>query len=571
MTTTPAPEKLDSSTIKYVTNLIEANPRSEKLQNVISTFTEKYPDDFKGIVPVPLKNLTKDEKEKRHLFIRTAKECNNSDSDTTGSVLVRANACRDTTFDQLEADITNFFDRVTGPGSAILNMPNEIKNISNVMTRTMTKFTNKMTGGLNDKLEEIISGGFGKLANKVFAKVSKSFPYSKALSQVTGIQEKLMDPISALFNGISCVSGKIVDALSGVISDLVTAAIKNVTNVPACAVQEIMGAINNKITNMIDAVATPLLGPIEKILNLGFKVKDFLMSGIDVMKKVDSFTKCSPKPACPTGSKYIIGKGIKKGANNAETKNNFDKMFSGTALSQAATNLASDFEKEYGAWQVFGNALSEASDIGPCYTGNPFKCGAPTVEIFGGGGVNGAGKVILGKFVDRLDTEDIYGAVRRTASIAGVQITNKGSGYSSEPIITFQDNCNEGYGAYGRAHIDHNPQSPTYGQITGITMITSGENYPAEDEQSLFVDTIFIENSGEGYEQDDSLDDFDLEITDGRVTDVKLRNQIAYNDLPTLNINSATGVGAVLRPVMSTTRPQGEVIQVIDCIGKVGN
>ena len=246
-------------------------------------------------------------------------------------------------------------------------------------------------------------------------------------------------------------------------------------------------------------------------------------------------------------------------------------MFSGTALSQAATNLASDFEKEYGAWQVFGNALSEASDIGPCYTGNPFKCGAPTVEIFGGGGVNGAGKVILGKFVDRLDTEDIYGAVRRTASIAGVQITNKGSGYSSEPIITFQDNCNEGYGAYGRAHIDHNPQSPTYGQITGITMITSGENYPAEDEQSLFVDTIFIENSGEGYEQDDSLDDFDLEITDGRVTDVKLRNQIAYNDLPTLNINSATGVGAVLRPVMSTTRPQGEVIQVIDCIGKVGN
>ena len=571
MTTTPAPEKLDSSTIKYVTNLIEANPRSEKLQNVISTFTEKYPDDFEGIVPVPLKNLTKDEKEKRHLFIRTAKECNNSDSDTTGSVLVRANACRDTTFDQLEADITNFFDRVTGPGSAILNMPNEIKNISNVMTRTMTKFTNKMTGGLNDKLEEIISGGFGKLANKVFSKVSKSFPYSKALSEVTGIQEKLMDPISALFNGISCVSGKIVDALSGVISDLVTAAIKNVTNVPACAVQEIMGAINNKITNMIDAVATPLLGPIEKILNLGFNVKNFLMSGIDVMKKVDSFTKCSPKPACPTGSKYIIGKGIKKGANNAETKNNFDKMFSGTALSQAATNLASDFEKEYGAWQVFGNALSEASDIGPCYTGNPLKCGAPTVEIFGGGGVNGAGKVILGKFVDRLDTEDIYGAVRRTASIAGVQITNKGSGYSSEPIVTFQDNCNEGYGAYGRAHIDHNPQSPTYGQITGITMITSGENYPAEEEQSLFVDTIFIENSGEGYEQGDSLDDFDLQITDGRVTDVKLRNQIAYNDLPTLNINSATGVGAVLRPVMSTTRPQGEVIQVIDCIGKVGN
>ena len=43
-------------------------------------------------------------------------------------------------------------------------------------------------------------------------------------------------------------------------------------------------------------------------------------------------------------------------------------------------------------------------------------------------------------------------------------------------------------------------------------------------------------------------------------------NDIPYNDLPNLNINSDTGVGAILRPIMSKTRPQGEVIQVIDCV-----
>ena len=57
----------------------------------------------------------------------------------------------------MEADLNNFFDKITGPASAALNMPQEIKNVSSVMGRTMTKFTNKMTGSLNDKLEEVIT------------------------------------------------------------------------------------------------------------------------------------------------------------------------------------------------------------------------------------------------------------------------------------------------------------------------------------------------------------------------------------------------------------------------------
>ena len=59
-----------------------------------------------------------------------------------------------------------------------------------------------------------------------------------------------------------------------------------------------------------------------------------------------------------------------------------------------------------------------------------------------------------------------------------------------------------------------------------------------------------------------------MEIFDGRIIGGNLVNQIAYRDLPELNINTATGVGAVLRPIMSKTRPQGRVIEVIDCIGK---
>ena len=67
---------------------------------------------------------------------------------------------------------------------------------------------------------------------------------------------------------------------------------------------------------------------------------------------------------------------------------------------------------------------------------------------------------------------------------------------------------------------------------------------------------------------EDTLDNFDLIISNGRIVGGNLLVQIPYSGLPELNINSETGVGAILRPVMSKIKPQGEVVQVIDCIGK---
>ena len=166
--------------------------------------------------------------------------------------------------------------------------------------------------------------------------------------------------------------------------------------------------------------------------------------------------------------------------------------------------------------------------------------------------------------------DDIYGDVKRTASIVGIEMADGGSGYTSPPIVTLTDRCDRGYGAYAQAHIDQNPYSPTYGEILSVSMITVGENYPAEEEPlPLYIGGVVIDNPGEGYEEGDTLENFDLTIVDGRIESVDIVNRIAYSGLPELNINTDLGFGAVLRPLMSTTRPQGDVLQVIDCIGKV--
>lgn len=527
---------------------------------------------------IPDFNNTEDQQKLMDRFIRSNTPCSDgtggSDSLSVGLKVVVPDPCKDTTLDKQKAHISNFFDKVTGPNKDLVNLPQEIKNISSAVSNDMAGYVNKMSGSLNDELEILFSGGFGKLSAEIFAQVSKSFPYSAALNKIVDIQEGLIPPISSLLNNIFCVNTKIEAALPGIVEDLLTAAIDNVIAVPACVVDEIVGAIDNKVINMIDSIATPGLGPILKVLNIAFNVKDFLLGGVDLHKKIGGLSfnlKCPEEkgPKCPVSSVYTVGKGVQKGSTLKETITDFDQVIKGTALSQAVKGAKNDFEEAYGVWQVFGSKLADVKvGVKECVT-TPPRCSLPKVEIFGGGGVDAVGKVILGKFIDRFDSNDVLAGVRKTASIVGIEIQNPGSGFTDDPLITIQDNCNQGYGAYAKVHVDHNPQSPTYGEISSITMLSTGTNYPAEDEETpLYIDKVIIEDPGKGYADDDTLEDFDLEIRDGKVVGGQLRNWVSYDDLPELNINSETGVGAILRPVMSKTRPQGKVVEVIDCVGR---
>ncbi len=276
-----------------------------------------------------------------------------------------------------------------------------------------------------------------------------------------------------------------------------------------------------------------------------------------------------------------------KDKSEEDEQSAFNTIFSGTAISQGAENLVGDFEEKYGKWTVFGAPLSEASNLGPCDFGNVSECGLPTVSFFGGDGLGAAGSVILGKIINNVDTEDAVGSVVKVGSIVGVEMTNPGQSYTRAPLVTFQDSCNKGYGGYGRAIIDQNPSSPTFGQVTSVVITSEGENYPADiGELPLYIVDVIIENPGQDYGDDDIVvipdtpdtpdtpivdPIVDIEIVDGRVTRVDVKEGFAFNGLPDLNIESSTGFGAVLRPIMSIVQPdrqdgQGEIIQVIDCV-----
>ena len=420
-----------------------------------------------------------------------------------------------------------------------------------------------MLGSLGDSLSKLINTGINSLTAFLTG-------LGRTIPEIIAIEKPLIGPVKSLFDGIFCAITKVLDGAKSTLKDLINASVKNVLNAGQCVVEQIMSAFTNNLVNIVDSIVGPLLEPITNILNgfgtniFDFNIKDFLLTGINAIRKIANLFECNDKKLCPASSKYIIDKGLFKDQSEEDEQSSFNRILSGAAISQGALNLVGDFEKQYGKWSIFGAPLSEASDLGgPCNFGNVTECGLPTVSFFGGDGLGAAGNAILGGIINNVDTEDAVGSVKKLGSIVGVEMTNPGENYTRAPIVTFQDGCNKGYGAYGRAIIKN-------GQVTGVVVTSEGGNYPADvDELPLFIGEIIVEDPGENYGNNDKLDGVDLVIRGGRIISATPQPKFAFNGLPNLNIQSSSGFGAVLRPVMTTVQPSSvstEIIEVIDCV-----
>ena len=471
--------------------------------------------------------------------------------------------------------------------NALFDLPGEIKSTASLIANGAQTLVGQIGNSLSDALVGGGKSGLSTIATTIFSSIPQ---YNIALRVVKKAQGALVGPVAKVFKGMNCLASKVVDALQGALEDMLTAFVKNALNAPACAIQQFIGAVLTKVNSLIDGIVGPLTGGISKVLGPLFKVRDILGAGIDLADKIGDFFNCGSKSESKESGSTYSGKidgAPQKGKSQEEQQNILDKAAAaantaakginkfGENISSGAEKKLTNFEKEYGEWTIFGSKVSDASDqnIGTdCYTGNVFKCGAPTGEIFGGDGVGGAGKVLFGNFINRLDPDNLYGEIQRTASIIGFEITDPGSGYTEEPDIAFNDNCNQGYGAFGKVIIDRNVNSPTYGEITNVIITSEGENYPIDlpgEVGNVFLKEIIVEDGGTGYEDAFIEDDcMNLQVVDGKITGVEITCQKPYNSIPNIIISNE-GIGAVLRPIMSSTPTKLDqpVLQSVDCVG----
>ena len=508
---------------------------------------------------------------------------------------------------EINTVLDNFFGKVSGGLGSASDFIGEIRETAGLITDISQGLAGQMTLFLEDSLVSFVQTGLAAVKKFFFS--IYSFNPILALVQTKAFNTAALKPIQRLFNSFECLGGVIANSLFKTVEDmLVNAVKKGLVNPVACALEDFVGGLTNEISSTINSALDSALGPINKLFGLipnlsGFSIGNSLSKFNSAFRVAGNVLKCiQPGKAgggkCPATKVYTLNIGPIKPKSEQEQKTIFENAFKKGQSAIAGINTSlSKFEQNIGKWGIFGSD-GEARDPIECNTGNVFECGPPRIEFFGGDGEGAAGDVILGNFIENFveEIQDVEGINEEinspffrlnepiegkrvldtlsyyTGSIIGVNITYPGRGYTEEPLVSLVDNCDQGYGAFGRATIDKDPNSPTFGQVTGVVITSQGVNYPVGERLEAYVQDIVVEDGGINYSVDDTIDDFEICGLDenGTITKVCV-NDKAYTKLPDLKINTVTGTGARLKAIMTSKPRQTAVINVIDCITPKGN
>ena len=443
-----------------------------------------------------------------------------------------------------------YVDAATG---LVVNLNSEINEIAR-------KIGGIMTGKVNDIRDYL----FSEVEEKINAFTNKLIP--EEVKPVFG------EGIRGVMDEIFCLFGNVIGGLKNMIGNFLKSLIGKLINAPLCAAEQligallgdIMGSINNTIGPILSSLTSTLGGALGSVTSLIGKA----LSGIGLLY---NFLGCDDLK-CPLPSRFDNKLGPSQGQR--DKVNNLMKGISGISSSLGLDDAgeSSIFKKSDGDPSVV------ASLVGGCDS-NILRCGPPTIEIFGGSGVGGVAAAI----------------VAETTEIAGANILDRGLGYQEKPpYVTFRDACGDGAGARGKAIINPDDggidgiliEAPGYGYLSNFDRIitTSGIlETEAEQGESMTgqIDNVIVAETGFGYNSTDTIEagNADLEpvILGGRVVGVKVNSKgHGFTNIPDIKINSKTGRGARLRPIMkfvslsevSETLDPTQIISVVDCIEK---
>jgi len=494
-----------------------------------------------------------------------------------GREVVFADTCGDSTIKGIKSEVNNLLKDIQQAQGKISENQQKIRQVAEVIKSYASWIVGRMMDAIytflvgdyerEPPIKGIIPEALKALYTSVYA-ATFAATGNPAAAHTAGYKsnEVFVTPIKVLEEALSCVANAIVEGLTAVIVQLLESLLENIDRFLTCVAEQFVGSLVNTI---IDAVADGLsgaLGGVSALLGGFAGVVDFLSSTAETIIGLGGLFDCNQNNTKCDGTKeWVVGVGPKSSINPIDSFNNIFEI--ANTIGGVVGDVTSAVEGVAGIADVFSNDILQdaLNGLGECIPTFPTTCGSPIINIFGGGGSGATAFPILGA---PSAINNTINNVTQTANIIGAVVTNPGSGYRFSPFVEFSDSCGLGYGAKGRAVLND------AGEVTAIYMTSSGEGYPVVQNQDPYgVVDVEIPTAGLNYSSGDTATDnfgntYSLTIDNGRILSATPLNILEVTDIPIITVNSETGFGAVLKPILGSISQPSETQRLVrDSVG----
>lgn len=504
--------------------------------------------------------------------------------------------------DGLESAVGQFIDPIL---NEIVNITNQIRQVANQIGGIIKQIINNIRSGI---VKCLIS-----LFKKFLGIQKKTNPADFVLAPAA--QKATKNIIDVLF----CIFENLIDEIIDFVVRMLENLLGKVINGPACAAEQFVSGMMSKVMELIEDAISPVLSGISWLTGGLSNITKVLSDVSNLATQIYNFIGCDGLK-CDTPSEWIssTSAALKKSSddwgkqvrqinvlksvsndlsrvsgslnegffiderptyNNSILTNLFRSIdnLSGGNLSEVNNNGFGSIESAIARISLYGDGAFEFDEcnqrlynpqsqddlirmpIGYRYgTGLP-----PKVEVYG----NGTGA-------------DLTPIVGDDTRIFSIEVNNGGSGYDDQTTVAVIDNSGYGSGAQAIPVINN-------GSIERVILTSFGFGYigGSQGTSSGIVGTvsdIFIKNPGFGYDPNDTIgigNTIASIVTTPNGSIVSVQIPTNYNQQfaqrPILIINTSTGIGANLIPVMRykqqftsdrEQRPLVGITSVIDCI-----
>ena len=361
------------------------------------------------------------------------------------------NGCQDNIIAQITAQIQSFVNFINELEATALGFIDPIRNLVVDVQQSIRSIA-KMIASIVKIMINGIRDSIFKLIGKLFLILGITIPSS--------IQLPITEAAKNILNKLFCIFEKLFGPIMDFIMGLLNGLIGRTTNAPRCVAEETAASIISKLASMLDGVLSGILGGLDWLAGGIGQIAGAITGAMSMISQLLSFLSCDAL-ACKSTTEWDPFGGIK-----LPKPDNWAKVLGDMNILEG---LGDDADAITSLLSMFGSPSTPFKDCREKSV-NPktqddiqriplglqyYKCIPPEIKIIGDG-INGAAIPIVSN---------------QDGSILTISVTDPGKGYSYPPTIAILDNTNFGLGAELKSTINQQ------GNIDSIYVVRPGKGY----------------------------------------------------------------------------------------------